>query len=192
MTIELFKTVFTLKDLPPAGTPEFVLCGRSNVGKSSLINSLFKVKNLAKVSSTPGKTRSLNFYTADKKVYFVDLPGYGYAKAAADEKEKWNKLILGYLNSGRDIKLVVHIMDSRLEPQKSDIELYHFFSAKGYKSLLVMNKVDKLNQRERSSAVKNFLAEFPGHKLKEDLVFYSSVNGEGRADLMRIVKNMII
>jgi len=191
MTIELLKTVFTIKDLPGANLPEFVLCGRSNVGKSSLINSLFRVRNLAKVSSTPGKTRSLNFYTADKKAYFVDLPGYGYAKASADEKEKWNKLILAYLGTGREIKMIIHIMDSRLVPQKSDIELYNFFTQRGYSALIVMNKSDKLNQKERAQAVKNFRSEFAGYMLNENMLFYSSVTGEGRDLLLRIVKNML-
>ncbi|NUN09909.1 MAG: YihA family ribosome biogenesis GTP-binding protein [Ignavibacteriaceae bacterium] len=188
MKIELFKTVFTLKDLPPPGKQELVLCGRSNVGKSSFINSLFRVKGLAKVSATPGKTRSLNFYSLEGKDYIVDLPGYGYAKASAEERASWNKLILGYLGAGRDIRAVIMIVDSRLEPQKSDLELFDFFSERGYSSILILNKSDKLNQKSRAGAVKNFASAFPVFKQNESMFFYSSVNGEGRDSVLKAIK----
>lgn len=188
MKIQLAKTVFTLNDLPRPGLPELVLCGRSNVGKSSLINSLFSVKNLAKVSSTPGKTRSLNFYILNERAYIVDLPGYGYAKASAEEREKWNKLILGYLDSDRNIRSAIMIVDSRLEPQNADKELYQVFLSRGLSVMMILNKSDKLNQKARALALKNYSGLFPGFKQGENLFFYSSVNGEGKEKLLKAVK----
>ena len=106
-------SVFSTSELPKERLPEVVLCGRSNVGKSSFINSLFNRKNLAKTSSTPGKTRSINYYDIDSRFYMVDLPGYGYAKISQSERKKWGKLVNDFFANSNHIHLTIHIIDSR-------------------------------------------------------------------------------
>ncbi len=113
LKIKFIKSVYNIKDLPKEGIPELVLCGRSNVGKSSFINSLSKQNNIAKTSSTPGKTRSLNYYLVEDKFYLVDLPGYGYAKVSEKAKQEWQKLIADYLLNSKNIAMAYHLIDSR-------------------------------------------------------------------------------
>ena len=122
-TQKFITSVFNVKDLPKDRLPEVVLCGRSNVGKSSFINSIFNRKNLAKISSTPGKTRSINYYEIDSKFYIVDLPGYGYAKISQSERKKWGKLINDFFSVSGFISLTIHILDSRHKPTELDIQL---------------------------------------------------------------------
>jgi len=113
LKMKFIKSVYRTRDLPNKSIPELVLCGRSNVGKSSFINSLSKQKNIAKTSSTPGKTRSINYYLVEDKFYLVDLPGYGYAKVSEIEKVKWQKLISLYILNSNNIALTYHLIDSR-------------------------------------------------------------------------------
>lgn len=123
---QFIKSAFSLKDLIKSNLPEVILCGRSNVGKSSFINSLFNRKDLAKISSTPGKTRSINYYLIDNKFYMVDLPGYGYAKTSKKEREYWSNLIGDYIKISKNIILAVHFIDSRINPTELDIKLNSF------------------------------------------------------------------
>ena len=135
---ELFCTAFNKQQLPPPGPPEIVFVGRSNVGKSTLINALLGRK-IAKVSSKPGKTRSINFYNVDAephKFSLVDLPGYGYAKAARSEKLRWAELMEGFFGSERNITLVVQLIDSRHKPSKDDYDMLNFLKSGGYKTVI--------------------------------------------------------
>ena len=122
---KFIASAFSIAELPKEKLPEVVLCGRSNVGKSSFINSLFNRKNLAKTSSTPGKTRSINYYDIDSKFYLVDLPGYGYAKISQSERKKWGKLINDFFTTSKNIVLTVHVLDSRHKPTELDLSLIH-------------------------------------------------------------------
>jgi GTP-binding protein len=187
--VKFVKSVFNLSDLPKDNLSEIVLCGRSNVGKSTFINSFFNRKNLAKVSSTPGKTRSLNYYLVDNKFYIVDLPGFGYAKISHSEKEKWEKLITGYLTSGRNISFVFHFMDSRIEPTQLDIMLYNFIMANNLNYIAIMNKVDKLSQSELSNLKKNISKQFNNLQYGINLFFYSGIKGTGKNELKKIIAN---
>lgn len=178
--VQFIKSVYNLKGLPKDELPELVLCGRSNVGKSSFLNSLFNKKNLAKTSSSPGKTRSLNYYLVEKKFYLVDLPGFGYAKVSKKEREAWQRLIESYLSSERPIELVFHFIDSRHEPTPLDVYLNHYLREIGLPYVVILNKVDKLKQSEIAAAKRNLLEYFPELIIDENVFLYSSVKGLGK------------
>lgn len=167
----------SFEQLPDTSFPEIVFAGRSNVGKSSLLNKLMQRKSLAHVSSTPGKTATINFY-GDDKIRFVDLPGYGYAKVSKSEKQRWAKLLEGYFNSDRNIKLVVLLVDMRHKPSVDDMDMAHFLSHNNLPFIIVMTKSDKLKKtayNKRMEEVKHELEEFSNVAI----IPFSSVTGEG-------------
>ena len=148
----LEHTIYTLNQLLSIDSPQIALAGRSNVGKSSLINALAGQKKLAKVSATPGKTRSINFYRVEPQGYYlVDLPGYGYARASHSERQAWAKLLEKYLSGASRLKALALLLDSRLEPQKLDLELSHFARECRLEILPILTKADKPPQRERAA-----------------------------------------
>ena len=182
-----FKAAYgTFGQLPPSDLPEIAFAGRSNVGKSSLLNKLFGRKNLARVSSVPGKTITINFYQVDE-YNFVDLPGYGYAKVAKTEKDRWAEMMEGYFNSDRNIKLVVQLVDMRHPPTKDDIMMMEFLQATGYEFIVVMTKADKLKKKkdynERIEKSKQEMSFVP----EERIIPFSSETGAG----LDIVKKYI-
>lgn len=180
-------SVFSTSELPKERLPEVVLCGRSNVGKSSFINSLFNRKNLAKTSSTPGKTRSINYYDIDSKFYMVDLPGYGYAKISQAEREKWGKLVDDFFSNSNHINLTIHIIDSRHEPTELDIKLNGMLRLLNLPYIILLNKSDKLKQSEYSVAVKSVKNLFPEVILYENLFFFSSIKGTGNKEIKKLL-----
>lgn len=174
-----FKAAYgTFGQLPESDSPEIAFAGRSNVGKSSLLNRLFGRKNLARVSSVPGKTITINFYQVED-YNFVDLPGYGYAKVAKTEKERWAEMMEGYFNSDRNIKLVVQLVDMRHPPTKDDIMMMEFLQANGYEFIVVMTKADKLKKKkdynERIENSKKEMSYVP----EERIIPFSSETGAG-------------
>ena len=182
-----FKAAYgTFGQLPDSDLPEIAFAGRSNVGKSSLLNKLFNRKSLARVSSVPGKTITINFYQVDE-YNFVDLPGYGYAKVAKTEKDRWAEMMEGYFNSDRNIKLVVQLVDMRHPPTKDDIMMMEFLQATGYEFIVVMTKADKLKKKkdynERIEKSKQEMSFVP----EERLIPFSSETGAG----LDIVKKYI-
>ncbi len=186
-----FKAAYgTFGQLPDSDLPEIAFAGRSNVGKSSLLNRLFQRKNLARVSSVPGKTITINFYQVDE-YNFVDLPGYGYAKVAKTEKERWAEMMEGYFNSGRNIKLVVQLVDMRHPPTKDDLMMMEFLQASGYEFIVVMTKSDKLKKK------KDYTARLEGSKQEmsfvpsERLIPFSSENGEGLDTVKKYIEQYL-
>ncbi len=150
-TIELVKTIYEIKQLEDVEEAQIALAGRSNVGKSSLVNRLAGRKKLAKISSKPGKTRSLNYYRVKPDGFFlVDLPGYGYAKCAKTERAKWAKLIEAYIEDNRNLRAVLVLLDSRLTPQKPDLELTAYLKSMRIPIIPVLTKSDKPKQRDRA------------------------------------------
>lgn len=144
----VFEKAFgTLSQLPSSDLPEIAFSGRSNVGKSSLINKIFNRKALAKVSSTPGKTATINFYKLDDS-RLVDLPGYGYAKVSGSDQVRWSKLMEGYFSTNRNIKLVVQLVDMRHSPTKLDIQMLSYLEQMGFDFIIALTKCDKLNKTE--------------------------------------------
>lgn len=189
--IEFFKSVFSKNDFPKENLAQLILCGRSNVGKSSFINSIFKTK-IAKTSSTPGKTRSLNFYKVENKFFIVDLPGFGFAKVSQKEREEWNKLILSLLKNYSTLKVAFHLIDSRHEPQESDIELNQFIHSQQIPYFVILNKVDKLNQKEKSESVKRIKEYFPELLLNENLFLFSAINGSGIKQVKQLITKLFL
>lgn len=158
-TLELEKTVYTTEQLPQVQLPQIAMAGRSNVGKSSLINALAGRKNLAKVSSTPGKTRSVNFFLVKPyDFYLVDLPGYGYARASHEERRKWAEVLEKYLAESPGLKGLALLLDCRLPPQRIDMELAAFARSQGLPILPILTKADKCKQRERDLRQKEWEA----------------------------------
>lgn len=180
LKIKFIKSVYRIEDLPKEGIPELVLCGRSNVGKSSFINSLSKQNNVAKTSSTPGKTRSLNYYLVEDKFYIVDLPGYGYAKVSLKAKTEWQKLIADYLLNSKNIALAYHIIDSRHSATNLDILLNEMLVRQDIVYSIILSKVDKLNQSEKSKSIKRIMIQFPELSLGDNLFLYSALKGTGK------------
>lgn len=169
--------------------PEFVFCGHSNVGKSSLINKLFNRKNLARVSQTPGKTATINFYKSGS-IRFVDLPGYGYAKVAKDKKDNWNKLILDYFNSSRDFVLTFLLIDIRHEPAKEDLMMVDFFIESEIPFVIVLTKCDKLSNNQLAERYSEIKKEIPNG---EDITYikFSSLTALGVNELKNIIEESI-
>jgi GTP-binding protein len=184
---KFIKSAFTTSDLPEEKLPEVVLCGRSNVGKSSFINSLFNRKNLAKTSSTPGKTRSINYYSIDSKFYVVDLPGYGYAKISQSERKKWGELINDYFSASKQIQLTIHLIDSRHKPTELDIKLNDMLRSLDIPYIVILSKSDKLKQSEFSLAKKRAIEFFPELILNENLFYFSSVKGTGNKEIKKLL-----
>ena len=184
--IEFDRSYGTSSQLKRFSEPEIVFSGRSNVGKSSLINKLFNRKNLARVSSVPGKTVTVNFFKGDK-VNFVDLPGYGYAKAAKSEKLRWAELMEGFFGSERNITLVVQLIDSRHKPSKDDYDMLNFLKSGGYRTVIALTKIDKLNKTERTKRMEDIhteLAEFGDVKI----IPFSASNGEGADEIRKAIE----
>ena len=176
----------TFKQLPSPENIEIAFSGRSNVGKSSLINRLFGRRSLARVSATPGKTATINFYRLEN-LNFVDLPGYGYAKVAKSEKERWSDLIGGYLADGRrDIGLVFQLVDMRHPPSKDDLQMIEYLVENELPFVIVLTKADKLNKSERAKRLEAFKTEIPYY---DDItvVPFSAVTDEGVQTLREIV-----
>ena len=165
--------------------PEIVFSGRSNVGKSSLINKILNRKSLARVSSKPGKTGTINFY-ALKNAKFVDLPGYGYAKVSAAEKKRWAELVEGYFAQYRNLALVVQIVDFRHEPTKDDLDMINFLEKREINFVVVCTKSDKLNKTERAKQTECMENLF--NKNKRKFIIYSSVTGEGVEEIKDLIR----
>ena len=172
--------------LPESTLPEVVFSGRSNVGKSTLINTLLRRKSLARTSATPGKTATINFYKLDT-VRLVDLPGYGYAKISDSERRRWGQLIEGYFaDDARDLRLVVQLLDIRHAPSADDRQMIDYLTERELPFLIVLTKADKLNKTERIRQMKLFEERFSDY---EGLLLlpFSATTGEGRAELLEIL-----
>lgn len=166
----------SVEGCPGCFLPEIAILGRSNVGKSSLINHLFGQKRIAKTSSTPGKTRLINYFSLDDQVYFVDLPGYGYAKVKGKD---WGKMIGGYLEGRETLKLVLLLIDIRRGVMKEDLQMYEWIEYHKLPRIIVLTKVDKVKRNERESSTRKILSA-----MDAPLVHYSVVKNEGRKELI--------
>ncbi len=186
---EFYTSFGRLSQMPPSDRIEIAFSGRSNVGKSSLINKIFNRKSLAKVSSVPGKTVTINFFTLEN-IFIVDLPGYGYAKVSKSEKKGWGDLIGGYLeNPERDLELVFQLIDMRHAPTKDDIQMINFLIDYEIPFVIVFTKADKLKRTAREERLRAFEQEIPCF---EDItcIPFSTVTGEGVDEIRRIIEEI--
>ncbi|MDD2417469.1 MAG: ribosome biogenesis GTP-binding protein YihA/YsxC [Oscillospiraceae bacterium] len=171
--------------IPPSVLPEIVFSGRSNVGKSSLINKILNRKSLARISATPGKTATINFYRLDS-MRLVDLPGYGYAKVSQSERQRWSELIEGYFNDDRDLRLVVQLIDMRHPPTVDDYSMLEYLTQREIPFIIALTKSDKLNKTERNKRLDDINTEFADF-IGVKLIPFSSKNGEGVVEIRDIL-----
>ncbi|MEJ5173522.1 MAG: ribosome biogenesis GTP-binding protein YihA/YsxC [Hydrogenothermaceae bacterium] len=182
--VKFIKSAVKPEDFPPPDKPEVAVVGRSNVGKSSLINAMFK-RSIAKVSATPGKTRLINFFSFSDDIYFVDLPGYGFASVSKKERLDWQKMIEGYLLKRENLKLVIMLVDSRYPPTNLDFLMKEWLESYNIPYVVVATKADKLNQSEKAK-VKKVVKE----TLKldhDDIILTSSKEGTGIGELINYI-----
>lgn len=189
-SVELEIVCGVTSKLPDTQLPEVAFAGKSNVGKSSLINALMQRKSLARTSSQPGKTQTINYYNVNKEIYFVDLPGYGYAKVSKTEKEKWGKMIEKYLNTSKQLKRVYLLIDIRHEPSANDKLMYDWVCSNGFEPVIIATKLDKINRSQKDKQVKLIRT---GLNLKKGTVIipFSAETKQGRDEIYANINEII-
>ena len=190
-TVEYAGTIAQPGGASPGTLPQIAFSGRSNVGKSSLINTLLRRtrKRIARVSATPGKTRTINFFLVNERFFLVDLPGYGYAKVPKGMRDSWSELIEWYLGSSGGVNGLVHLMDARRDPTDHDLRMISYLSELGVPTLVVLTKMDKLKATQREKAIHH---TYEGLSIGEDQVLpFSSKTGEGRDTLLEALDELV-
>ena len=185
--VELAIVCGITSKLPETDRPEIAFAGKSNVGKSSLINVLMNRKALARTSATPGKTQTINFYDINGEMYLVDLPGYGYAKVSEREKEQWGKLIERYLHTSKQLKAVFLLIDIRHEPSANDRQMYEWIVAQGYRPIIIATKLDKMKRsqvQKQLKIVKEGLGLLPG----TTVIPFSAETKQGREEIWELIE----
>ena len=175
--------------LPKTGRPEIAFAGKSNVGKSSLINALMNRKSLARTSAAPGKTQTINFYNVNEAIYLVDLPGYGYARASEEIKAKWGKLIEDYLHQSQEIRAVFLLIDIRHEPSGNDKIMYRWILDHGYEPIIIATKMDKIKRsqlQKQLKLIREGLQVVPGTKLLP----FSAQTKQGREEIWEVIDGL--
>ncbi len=187
LSAEFVKSATRPSEYPPGNLPEVAIAGKSNVGKSSLINTLVNRRNLARTSSEPGRTQTLNFFRVNGKLSLVDLPGYGYARAPMEVRKAWKPMVESYLQTREEIFLVILILDARRGASPDDLTLLDWLDYHEIPSLIVLTKADKLSQFERARQ-KKALAAIPLLS-KKPICFFSALTGEGKEELWRMIQD---
>ncbi|MBN1969172.1 MAG: YihA family ribosome biogenesis GTP-binding protein [Candidatus Delongbacteria bacterium] len=196
MEFRIFKSEFIKSASSKEGfifddTPQFVFAGKSNVGKSSFINSVLVRKNLAKTSQTPGKTRLVNYFKVNDNFYFVDLPGYGYAKVPHSERDFWQKMVNKYLMSTSSITLAFSLIDIRHNPSENDINMIKMFSHYGINQVIVLSKADKVSKNDATIMVRKLKSLFQNDTVI-DYIVYSSLKTTGRDKVLKAIESVLI
>ncbi|MGN1370985.1 MAG: ribosome biogenesis GTP-binding protein YihA/YsxC [Candidatus Coprovivens sp.] len=189
-SVELKSMAVRTSQYPDDNNPEFLLVGRSNVGKSSFINTLVNRKNFARTSATPGKTQTLNFYLVNDKFYLVDVPGYGYASVNKDTQHKFGLMIEEYLKNRKILKRVFLLVDYRHKPTEDDELMYNFMKYYNLDVTIVATKSDKMTQKEKAKSDKYLQESFP-LKGNDNIVIFSSVTKKGKEDIYNIIKESL-
>lgn len=186
-TVDLETVCGVTSRLPENTLPEFAFAGKSNVGKSSLINALMNRKAYARTSSQPGKTQTINFYNINKALYYVDLPGYGYAKVSLEAKAKWGKMIERYLQKSAMLKMVFLLVDIRHEPSVNDKMMYDWVVSNGYHPVIIATKLDKLKRSQVPKAVKVIRTGL-GMEKEDILIPFSAETKQGREEIWELIE----
>ena len=190
-TVELDMVLGPTSALPESTLPEVAFAGRSNVGKSSLINGLLNRKKLARTSSQPGKTQTINFYNVNKEFFFVDLPGYGFAKVSKEAQAKWGKMIDNYLMNSETLKAVFLLVDIRHEVKSSDKEMYDWIKASGVQPVVIATKADKVKRNQIPKQLK-IIREGLGFKNNEvPLIAFSAETKQGREEILDLISTLV-
>jgi GTP-binding protein len=174
---------------PEPRLPEVAFAGRSNVGKSSLLNKLMRRKRFARVSNTPGRTREVNFFVVNDRFTLVDLPGYGYARISKEQRAEWRPLIEGYLRTSPELRGIVQLLDARHDPTRDDRQMLAFLADLGVPTLFALTKIDKLTVRTRTERIRALMDELQAGE--EQVIPFSAVTGEGRDDLAAAVVALV-
>lgn len=187
---ELETVIGITSKLPDNSLPEIAFAGKSNVGKSSLINALLNRKSLARTSQNPGKTQTINFYNINKNFYLVDLPGYGYAKVSAEIREKWGKMIERYLETSKQLKRVFLLIDIRHEPSGNDVMMYDWVLSKGFEPIIICTKADKIS---RGAIQKNLKIIREKLKCRPGTVMipFSATEKTGKDEILNIMEEIL-
>lgn len=188
--VELETVCGITSKLPENTLPEFAFTGKSNVGKSSLINALMNRKSLARTSGQPGKTQTINFYNTNGKLYLVDLPGYGYAKVSVEVKAKWGKMIERYLKNSQMLHCVFLLIDIRHEPSENDKIMYEWIVSNGYHPVIIATKLDKLKRSQAARHVKQ-VREGLGLEKEDILIPFSAETKQGREEIWALMEQML-
>ena len=186
---EFIISAVTLSGMPEEGKSEFLFLGRSNVGKSSLINALTNRKSLARVSSNPGKTDTLNFYLLNDLFYLVDAPGYGYARVSKNKKETYGKMIEEYLNKRLSLKCSFLLVDFKIPPQENDIIMFNYLKETNKESYIILTKADKVKNKDYKKNLDNVLSSF--NEEKDHVIVTSSEKRKGISNVLNIMENYI-
>lgn len=189
-SVELEIVCGVTSKLPITEIPEVAFAGKSNVGKSSLINALMQRKSLARTSAQPGKTQTINYYNINKEIYFVDLPGYGYAKVSKQEKEKWGKMIERYLNTSKQLKRVYLLIDIRHEPSANDKLMYDWVCSNGFEPVIIATKLDKINRSQKDKQVK-LIRTGLGLKKETVVIPFSAETKQGREEIYANIQEVL-
>ena len=189
-SVELEIVCGVTSKIPLTDKPEIAFAGKSNVGKSSLINGLMNRKSLARISGQPGKTQTINFYNINNCMYLVDLPGYGYAKVSVAEKEKWGKMIENYLHTSKQLKAVFLLIDIRHEPSANDKQMYEWIVYQGYEPIIIATKLDKI---KRSQVAKHISMIRKGLEVKPgtEVLPYSALTKQGREEIWALMDKLL-
>lgn len=188
--VELETVCGITSPLPDNSCPEFAFAGKSNVGKSSLINALMNRKSLARTSGQPGKTQTINFYKINEELYYVDLPGYGYAKASVEVKAKWGKMIERYLHKSAMLRCVFLLVDIRHEPSENDRLMYEWILSNGYHPVVIATKLDKLKRSQVQKHVK-LVREGLGMEKEGMVIPFSAETKQGREEIWELIDRMV-
>jgi GTP-binding protein len=189
--VALETVIGVTSKVPANNMPEIAFAGKSNVGKSSLINALMNRKSLARTSAQPGKTQTINFYNINSELYFVDLPGYGYAKVSQQEKEKWGKMIERYLRQSKVLKAVFLLIDIRHDPSANDRQMYEWILANGFHPIIIATKADKINRSQLNKQIK---AVKTGLQVDKDTIIipFSAQTKQGRDEIYEVIDRIIL
>jgi GTP-binding protein len=188
--VNLFVSAVRRSQYPNDGYPEFVMLGRSNVGKSSFINTILNRKNLARISSKPGKTVTINFYNVEDLFYLVDVPGYGYADTSKEEIRKFGLMVEEYLQKREELKRVFLLVDFRLKPTNDDVLMYNFLKYYQIPVTIIATKSDKVNSKDREKNLKQ-IRDTLDLVVGDNLVVFSSITKEGKEESLSIIENIV-
>ena len=189
MNVTFIKSAFKKDHYPPADKPEIAFAGRSNVGKSSLLNVLVRRKKTARTSSTPGRTQAINFFLVDDRMHFVDLPGYGFARVPIRVKKTWGKMVEEYLRLRSNLKGVVVILDIRRDPASGDLDLLHWLKTFNMPAIIVLTKADKLSRQKARNRTDEISAALENYGYERPTLF-SAKTGMGRDDIWERIRGL--